>query len=136
MEEFSFESDIEVICIKADSFSMGVKAAHEKLHSLIPFSTDRKYFGISWGGEHGAIHYQAAAEILTPEESKLPETKPFTIRKGKYMSIVIKDYMNDIQSIGRTFSQLLLLENLDPNGYCLEWYISNHDVRCMVPVKS
>ena len=135
MEKFQIDNDIEVICIKADSFPDGVKGAHGKLHRLIPFTPERKYFGISWAGEDGAIHYQAAVDILNPEEEKLPGTTPFTIRKGTYMSIRIKDYMSDLQSIGRAFNELLTLETTDPNGYCLEWYMSELEVRCMVPMK-
>ncbi len=134
MEVYILSEDIDVICVPAQSFPDGVKAAHEKLHSMIPFTTERRYFGISWGSEKGAIHYQAAAEILSPDDANLKDTVPFTIWKGKYMSIVIEDFMKDIPAIGRAFEELLSLDMIDPEGYCLEWYISNKDVRCMVPL--
>ena len=134
MEEFILHEDIKVICVTATSFPDGVKDAHEKLHALIPFTSQRRYFGISWGGENELIHYQAAAEVLNPEEAKLSGTEPFIIRKGKYKLILIQDYMKNTQLIGQAFNELLSLPDLDPNGYCLEWYLSNTDVRCMVPV--
>ena len=134
MEEFNLHEDIKVVCVTATSFPDGVKEAHEKLHTLIPFTTQRRYFGISWGGENELIHYKAAAEILNPKDATLSGTEPFIIRKGKYQSIVVKDYMKNVKLIGQAFDELLTLPELDPNGYCLEWYLSNNEVRCMVPL--
>jgi hypothetical protein len=31
---------------------------------------------------------------------------------------------------------LLTQPNIDPNGYCLEWYLNGKDVRCMVRLKN
>ena len=134
MEEYIIPEDIHVICIVASSFPEGVKAAHKKLHSLIPFSNQRRYFGISWGQENGIIHYQAAADVMNEDELNIPGTKQFVIRKGNYMSVVLHDYMEEIAGIGKAFTELLSLPNIDPNGYCLEWYISDREVRCMVPL--
>ncbi|HUR31277.1 MAG TPA: hypothetical protein VMZ69_07575 [Saprospiraceae bacterium] len=136
MEDYNLEEDIPVICVVAESFPDGVKATHQKLHSLAPYANERKYFAISWGKPDGSIHYQAAVNILTPEENNLEGTVPFTIRKGKYQMIIVKNYMQDLDSIGRTFKELLTVEDLDPEGYCLEWYLSDKEVRCMVPLRA
>ena len=133
-EEIILESDIPVICIVADSFPDGVMDAHKKLHSRIPFSPDRRYFSLSWHKEGGGLHYQAAAEILDPKEADIEDGVSFAIRKGKYSSIIIHDFMNNIPAIAEAFDQLLKNENMDPNGYGLEWYLSREDVRCMVPL--
>ena len=42
--------------------------------------------------------------------------------------------MSDTQGVGHAFEKMLALEEIDPNGYCLEWYISKQEVRCMVPL--
>ena len=65
METITLNNDIKVFYITAKSFPDGVLDAHNKLHALVPFSTDRKYFGIS-RPENGTIYYKAAAEEINP----------------------------------------------------------------------
>ncbi len=134
MEKYILDNDITAMYISASSFPDGVLAAHQKLHSLIPFSTNRKYFGISQGNENGGIHYKAAAEQLSDGEAKEKGLETFVIKKGEYRSVIIHDYIQDIPAIDSTFQQLIALPNLDPNGACVEWYISDKDVQCMVRV--
>ena len=54
------DGDITAICVSAESFPEGVLAAHKKLHSLVTYSPDRKYFGISYPVGPGEIMYLAA----------------------------------------------------------------------------
>ncbi len=51
------------------------------------------------------------------------------------MSITINDYAKDIMSIDRAFKELLALPDLDPQGYCVEWYYNEKDVKCMIRLK-
>ena len=136
MNSYILDNDIKVICIKAASFPDGVLAAHQKLHALVGNDKERKYFGISYGEGLGNILYKAATEEKYDGESIDLQCESFTIRKGKYNSIFIKDFMKDIAAIGKAFQQLLTQPNIDPEGYCLEMYEGLNDVRCMVPLKN
>jgi predicted transcriptional regulator YdeE len=131
MENYTFEEDINVICITASSFPEGVMAAHQKLHTLVPFSTDRRYFGLS-RPENGSIVYKAAAEGLSTGEADALKCERIVLPKGKYVSVTVHDYMNDLPAIGKIFSQLIALPDIDPRGYCVEWYLDKTDVICMV----
>lgn len=131
MESINIEKNIKVFCIAAESFPDGIKKAHEKLHSIIPFSTSRGYFGIS-RPEHGVIVYKAAAGVLEEDKGKEFGCELFTIEKGKYVAITIHNYINDIQLIAKAFEELTKHQDIDPKGYCLEWYYSDKDVKCMV----
>ena len=135
MEPFSFDKDVEVLAVEAESFPNDIQKAHESLHAMLPAITDRRTFGISWGSPTGEIRYLAAADIMDSSERTLPGTKTFTIKKGPYHSVLIHDFMNNISAIGQSFNQLLKTEKLDPQGYCLEWYLDDKDVRCMVLVR-
>ena len=135
MEKYNLEKDIHVFCVKAASFPGGITAAHQKLHALIPFSTSRRYFGIS-RPENGKIVYSAAAEELQAGESEKLKCDPFIIPKGEYISIEIANYASDIQSIGKAFGKLTAYKGIDPQGYCIEWYLNGKDVRCMIRLKS
>ena len=134
METTTIDKDIEVMYVQADSFPEGVKAAHEKLHALFPYSTERNYFGIS-RPENGVIIYKAAAEEIKDGEAEKFGLPTMIIRKGNYISTVIYDFMKDIAAIGKTFQQLLAHPEIDPDGYCVEWYFNEQDVRCMVRLK-
>lgn len=136
METLTFDKDITVFYITATSFPAGVKAAHEKLHSLIPFSTSRKYFGLSRPeNSDSKIIYRAAAEELEPGEAKQLNLDTIVLKKGRYSVITIHDYMKDIPAIGNAFQELISLPGIDPQGYCVEWYITDKEVKCMIRMK-
>jgi len=132
METILQEQDIKVFYVTATSFPDGIRDAHEKLHALVPFSTDRKYFGISRPENNGLIVYRAAAEEIKKGEAERLNCGTLILKKGKYISLAIHDYMKDIQSINKAFQQLLYFPGLDPQGYCVEWYVTNKDVKCMI----
>lgn len=131
METLQFNNDIKVMYVQAPSFPDGIMAAHQKLHSVVPYSTQRKYFGIS-RPEDGVINYKAGAEELNPAESEQYDLDTLILKKGNYTCITVNDYMKNIQAIGQAFDELTQLPNIDPQGYCVEWYISDKDVRCLV----
>lgn len=132
METLTLDKDITVFYITATSFPDGITEAHEKLHALVPFSTSRNYFGISRPENNGAIEYKAAAEELVPGEAKKWNLPTMHIKKGSYKASNITNYATDPLKIGRAFGEILKQPDLDPNGYCVEWYLNEKDVRCMV----
>jgi predicted transcriptional regulator YdeE len=136
MEEVHLEKEIPIVMIKAESFPEGVMDAHRKLHALVPYAASRKYYGISWPDRNGNIQYYAGAELLNSDGASISGTESFTIHQGTFACLTIQDYMKDQQGIGTAFKTLLQLKALDPNGYCLEWYVSDKEVRCMVPLVS
>lgn len=131
METTIIEDDINIMYVTATSFPAGIQAAHEKLHSLVPFSSERKYFGVS-RPENGVIVYRAAAEQLKKGEAESLELESLVIRKGNYISLTINNFVEDLLSIKRAFKKLLSYPGLDPQGYCVEWYLSSQDVKCMI----
>lgn len=132
MEPYTIARDIAVFYIKADSFPEGIKPAFEKLVSLIPDMQDRKLYGISRPEGGAGIVYRAAITAFTPDEGEKYGLESFVIKQGVYMSEIIQNYEQDVQKISQTFDELLKTPALDPEGYCLEEYINEKDVRCMV----
>ena len=131
METVNFDNDVKVLYVQALSFPDGILAAHQKLHGVIPYSTERKYYGIS-RPENGSIVYKAGAQELNPGEAEQFKLDTLILKKGNYACIDIHDYMKDIPAIGQAFNQLTELPNIDPLGYCVEWYLNDKDVKCMV----
>jgi hypothetical protein len=136
MENYQIEQDINTVCVTATSFPEGVMAAHDKIRSLVPASAGRRIFGISRPDRTGTIIYKAAIEDLnaTPDNGNNEKSglESFLIPKGTYTSIYIPNFMDDVQQVGTAFKQLLGNPAIDHNGFCLEMYTGEKDVRCMV----
>lgn len=131
-EIITIEKDIKVFYITASSFPEGIVDAHQKLHSIVPFSIERKYLGIS-RPENGEIVYKAAVEESYTGEAEKYKCDTLILSKGNYISLKIHNYKQDVSSIEKAFKQLLIVPGLDPQGYCVEWYLNNEDdVRCMI----
>jgi hypothetical protein len=133
METIDVNGDVQVFYLTAASFPDGIMDAFKKLHNLLPAPETRNYYGIS-RPEKGIIVYKAAVEELYRGEAQKLSCPTLIIKKGKYISSTIQDYMKDLPEIGRTFKELLAHPRLDPDGYCVEWYVDNKDVHCMVRV--
>ncbi len=136
METKNLPEDISVLIVKAEKFPLGVKAAHEKLHSMLNEENKRRFFGISWLGKNNEIVYYAAAEILSAGEADKYSCETFTIKKGDYCGIMLKDWCKTPALVGITFQKLLKVPGLDPEGYCLEIYHGETEMECLVKLKA
>jgi hypothetical protein len=132
MEPFHLDHDITLLCLKADSFPDGVMAAWNKLYSLLGTREGRHAFGISWSDSKGGIIYKAAVEESYAGEAEKLGCETHVAKKGAYSSIYIPDFPSDMQSFSRAFRELLTDSRLDPQGMCVEMYINDKEVRCMV----
>jgi hypothetical protein len=124
-------ADLKVFYVQAKSFPDGISESLEKIHQIAPTQADRKFFGLS-RPENGNIVYLAAAEEMVPGESEELHCDSLILKKGAYICESLKDYSRDLSNIGKTFSELLKQPGLDPEGYCVEWYISDKEMNCMV----
>ena len=131
METIQLEQDIPLLCVTATSFPEGIAEAHQRLHAVIPFSEERRYFGIS-RPENGTIIYRAAAEELQEKEAERLNCDLHILKEGNYACITVYDYVSDVRVISNAFETLLAHPDLDPDGCCVEWYYTGRDVRCMV----
>ncbi|MFC4872970.1 transcriptional regulator [Negadavirga shengliensis] len=135
MEKIRIDKDIELFCVEADAFPDGILKAHQALHQKIPFSRKRKYFGLS-RPEKGKIVYWAGAEVRHTDHVEKSDGDRKLIRSGDYIGLRIKGYREDIESIGEAFNELIARPEIDPEGYCVEWYLEDDEtVLCMVRLK-
>ncbi|WP_394234343.1 transcriptional regulator [Niallia oryzisoli] len=130
MDKIVLEEDIVVYCITATSFPEGVLAAHQKLHAVFPVG-ERRFFGIS-RPENGVIVYKAAAEVLEKDKVEQFNYETLMIKKGNYRCMTILNFMEDEQRIGKAFGELISSPDIDRDGYCIEYYYNDKDVKCMV----
>ena len=132
MDSFILGEDIHVLCHTATSFPEGIPAAFDHLHQTLPLKEGRRFFGISRPDKNGNIIYKAAAEVQENDEGERYGLEAFTIPGGAYNTYYIKDFRDNIAAIGECFQLLIGQAEADPNGYCIEWYIGDNDVKCMV----
>ena len=117
--------------VQATSFPDGIMPAYETLHSKLPFSPGRKFLSVS-RPEDGAVSYKAGAEVLAPGEPELHQLPTLTLKKGRYLTLTVRNFMDDIPAVGRAFEELMQDPGIDPEGYCVEWYFNEPDVHCMI----
>lgn len=132
MVNYHLVADIKAMYVEADSFPDGALKAHQQLHSMVQRTESRKYFGISYPDRDGNILYKAAAEEISAGEADELGLKTFIIKTGDYISIDIPDFMENIPAISSAFGELISHPGIDPNGACIEWYIDDNKVKCMV----
>lgn len=135
MDKFNLDKDIRIFCVTAESFPEGIMAAFHKLHSIVPSNGKRRNFGISRPDSRGNIIYKAAVEESFEGEPDIKECETFIIKKGEYISVTVPDFMKDLKRIGDAFIELTSQSGIDPDGYCIEIYSNEKDVRCMVKLK-
>ncbi len=136
MEKLTLDKDINVFCIKANSFPDGIDEAYDKLQSIAPMIKERRIFGLSRPNRDGIIVYYAAAEEAHDGEGKKLGCETLTIKNGEYISMMVNDFTKDPQNITKAFGKLLAHPGIDPDGYCVEWLMDNgKDMRCMVRLK-
>jgi hypothetical protein len=124
-------NDIHTLTVKAKSFPEGIAEAHITIQRLFPYAKPRRYFGMS-NPEKGFIVYKAAAEMLSDDNDLAPGVEKFTIKKGDYLSLTVADFAKNPMAISEAFEKLIHQPNIDPQGYCLEWYQNERDVLCLV----
>lgn len=134
MENFILEKDINLICVRATSFPLGITEAFKKLeqaHASIP---GRTFFGISHGSDTGIL-YWAAAESKSKTEASTLGLESYTIKKGNYITETLKNLKGNEKAIGDIFNTLLRHPKLDETGECIEWYKGTNEVLCMVRIR-
>lgn len=134
MENYLVEKDIRVLCVTAVSFPAGIQEAFSKIHSQVHDTGHRTTYGISYGSPDGSIIYKAGVEALQPGEAEQFGCEEYMIKKGRYIGRVV-NWKKNVAQIGETFQTLLTDPRIDKNGACIEEYINDDEVKCMVRLK-
>jgi hypothetical protein len=127
---YELKKDMKVFCVRANSFPNEIGQAFGALINLLPTVEGRTFFGISFQGKnHNMIYNAAVLEAFEGEGAKYG-CETFTIKKGEYLSEMLKGWKKNEASIGQTFKRMSEVRN-DTVFPCVEWY-QGEDVFCMV----
>jgi hypothetical protein len=129
---FELETDMKVLCVRAESFPNHIGQAFNTLITLLPSVETRTFFGIAYQGKNNEMIYNAAVLEAYEGEGAHYGCETFTIQKGEYLSEMLKSWKKNEGSIGRTFRKMSELRH-DTVFPCVEWY-RGEDVLCMVRI--
>ncbi|MGC4021721.1 MAG: transcriptional regulator [Cyclobacteriaceae bacterium] len=118
METYYLKDDIKLLCVNASSFPDGIMDAHEKLKGLLPSTSGRKFYGISFPDKTGKINYKAGVEESFKDEGDKLKLETFVVKRGEYTGSRILNYIDHIESIDKTFQKILKDPRIDSNGCC------------------
>lgn len=134
MKKYLIPQDILVMYIEALSFPDGIDNAFTALRKLIPTIERRRIFGISYLNSKGEIIYKAAVETSSIYEASQFGLNTFIIKKGTFMGLALENWRSQETKITQLFQKIIHQPNVLSTGYCLEEYINEQDMLCMVPL--
>jgi|GEM_PF-214873 len=131
MENYRIENDITALGREVTTFPQCVKEAFDELMALFPKDDPRPYYGISLCTEKGIVYYAAAHENYDGE-AEAHHRERYTIAKGNYLAITIKDWLTKTDTIKDVFESMLNDERSDRSKPCIEIYKNDWEMICLV----
>ncbi|UYQ93407.1 hypothetical protein MKQ68_25325 [Chitinophaga horti] len=122
------DQDITVFYRDVPSFPAGIKEAFDELYEKFE---GRNYYGLSHMDVDGRVIYKAAAEGTLQEAAQYGYGTT-SIPKGDWLTEKVTDWMSKTDSIKDVFGQLMNDPRFDPAYECVEWYVSDDEMWCMV----
>jgi hypothetical protein len=124
-------SDIEVMYVTADGGPAGAKEAFGKLESYLSSLKGRKFYGTYHDGE-----YRACVAIMLEDDPSSMGLDTFIIPGGRYIRKKMKDWLERIPKIEKTFISLAKQHPSDPERPSIEFYRSQKELILFLPVLS
>lgn len=130
MKIYKQTEDLPVMGIEVADFPNGIKEGFDSL--MKTFGKERAYYGISWLDEGDKVRYYAMAEEAFPGERKRYNYELLIIEKGEYHAETVHNWLSKTDCIKDVFHSLMPNNKPDKNHPCIEWYISDEEMVCMV----
>lgn len=133
MKELHLKEDISVIAVKAKSFPAGIVPAFTDLEQKVGGYRGRSVYGLSQGDGKRDIVYWACVQGIAGEKLP-PDCEWLNVKAGTYISEQLSNWRGREKIMSETFRKMFSSPKVDPNGYCVEKYLDNGDVLCMVRI--
>ncbi len=134
METITLYHDIKVFYVKTNTVSRSIPEAYQELITHVPYARDRMYYGITVY-ENGCACYRLGVEQLTQNEGRELNLALHVIKRGVYLSAIVRNYLEDIVKIDRVFQHMMTQPILTEDKNKIEWYFNGSDVACMLRLK-
>ncbi len=135
MEKYTLTEDLKVFGIQVDKFPTGIGEAFDKLVKMIPEGFKRSYYGIAEMMNKGMI-YRATAEEKQEGEAEKYGCENYTIEKGEYLTVTLRDWQSKTNTINSIFHNMIQDDKVDRTKPSIEWYKNEHEMLCMLKLKA
>jgi hypothetical protein len=132
MEKYVIKDNIKVIGFEVKNFPEGIGEAFEALANLLSGTFDRSFYGIRHMDENGIQIYRASAEEVNENEAEIYQCERYSIEKGEYLCVTLKDWRQHPDAIKEVFYHMTDDELLDTDKPCIEWYKNDEEMLCMM----
>jgi len=133
MERLQLNHNITVMGFQVKTFPDRIGEAFNSLIQKIPDGPDRPCYGISYVADDKIVYLAAIAEKTKGEATKYGYEN-YTIRKGEYQTTTVHDWLSKTATIKDVFQAMLPDKCPTREMPCIEWYKSNEEMLCMVPL--
>jgi hypothetical protein len=134
MITYKLNEDLPVLGFQVKNCDV-IGEAFEMLVNMLLGGFDRSYYGISEMTKDGMIYKATAQENFKGEAEKY-HCERFTIEKGEYLAITLRDWRKNTSSIKDIFQEILQNPLANKTKSCIEWYKNDDEMVCMVRMKS
>ncbi|WP_336515019.1 hypothetical protein [Pollutibacter soli] len=126
------ENDLRLLCKRVPEFPANIDQAFLEMERVFADYVRDGYYGISWM-EGEKVIYHACAPV--PENIPDGNYDPFILKKGNYIAVELKNWMQQLPMIKEAFMFLMKDPRFDYNYPCAEWYKSDDEMLIMVRMK-
>jgi hypothetical protein len=126
------ENDLKVFGFQVTDFD-AIGEAFDTLVNMLPGGFDRPYYGISELNKEGMIYKATALETFDGEAEQY-NCERFTIVKGEYLAVTLRDWRKKTSSIKDIFHELFQSPLAKGSKLCLEWYKNDEEMVCMIKI--
>ena len=134
MELLELENDVQAFGFQVKSFPEGVPEAFDALIAMVPEGLGRSYYGISYMDDQDKVVYIAAVEERNDGEAEKNNCKRYTLERGKYAAVTLKDWRQKTCTIKDIFHEMMDAPHIDHTKPCIEWYKNDDEMLCMLKV--
>lgn len=131
METTHLKESLNVLGFQVKTFPHGIEKAFDKLIEMLPGGLDRAYYGISYVMGEAVVYIAAAIENYAGEAEQY-NCDRYTIEKGDYLAVTVKDWRKKTHTIKDVFGDMLKDTCPDQDRPCIEWYKDDAEMVCLV----
>lgn len=131
MEKVALQNDIRVFGFEVRSFPEKVGDAFNTLMQSIENDKERAYYGVSYC-KNDKIIYKVFAQEKFNGEAKKYNYETYTIEKGEYCTVALKNWQHNLACIKDIFVDMMKDVRTDKSKPCIEWYKSFDEMLCMM----
>ncbi len=134
MEKYNLTNDLKVFGVQVKSFPQGIGEAFNELSKTVSHGNRRPYYGVSECTKQGIIYKAATLEMFDGEGVKCG-CDSYIIEKGEYLAVTVLDWRKKTESIKSVFEEMFKDERSDRSKPCIEIYINDDEMKCLVKQK-